>query len=764
MFKFLLILSITFIIVIITLLLFITFINNDIKTHEKYTSISIETINGKNNEIILFEGYKYIIFRNSGNFILDRDVSNADILLVGGGGGGGYNCGWEGGGGGGGGGFGIGNINLRGGTVYEVNIGNGGAGATGGCTAGNNGGETNIIGREIDERAYGGGGGGWRPGNQGGSGGGGSGHAAPNNGYNGGNAIRGISLSNNNNANIKYYGNNGGIGYWNSGGAGGGGAGNIGGQIGANNWTNAAHGGIGKECIFKLPPNFPRYYAGGGGGGRGKEGGANGNGGEGGGGAGGIDGIANTGGGGGGNIVFNIGKNGGSGILIIRYVQENFENKKQIEKFYAYDARVFYKNILDLFIFKPPFGTYLAENWSGNLFKDIAGFNRDAITSGENIIKGAASGFGATGKINFISGGTHNKINWTKGNIPKTFTILSLTRYTGGSRHRILSNDRNGGNLLIGHWYDRRGICHFDSWKTNTESIGEKFNWLCCIVDNKNAVPYNILIDGVQKGTAHGGSDSGTNLLSVNDNQWGENSDWAISCVIIWDQILTVDEKFLLNTMIEIYKRIGGNLNSLIYHLVNNGEADNPNNAELALTEDDICKNRNTIFEYILEYSSSITTNINTPLEIKTTANEVLVPNKKITFSANRYNTDGVYIKNTNDANIRSNGDYIEITFTNSFILKKLSIKATEEIKNAPSNFSIYAILNGNELQLDEISLTKNDYLPSNCKANNINLNFLIGNNVSSNKYLIVFKKVFQNASNLDITHIEFFSGIRPSS
>jgi hypothetical protein len=226
---------------------------------------------------------------------------SVDYLVVGGGGGGGF----TGAGGGGGGQVKMGSISLSGGT-FSVTIGAGGAGGT--STSASSNGESTTLSLLTPIVSIGGGGGGMGLSPNGLSGGNGGGGGHLNNGNPPG--IGGTAASGG------YAGGNGN----NYSGGGGGGAGGAG-------VSGASGAGGGNGVLSSITGN---YYGGGGGGGNWQNGSTvNGVGGTGGGGRGGCSnttlaqaGTANTGGGGGGSgyssSSFSV-KNGGSGIVVIRY-------------------------------------------------------------------------------------------------------------------------------------------------------------------------------------------------------------------------------------------------------------------------------------------------------------------------------------------------------------------------------------------------------------------------------------------------------------
>jgi hypothetical protein len=261
------------------------------------------------------DGYTYHAFTTSGTFTPTSSLT-ADVLLVAGGGGGG---GGNGGGGGAGGLAGYSSQSLSA-TAYTVTVGAGGNAGTS-STRGSSGGSSGFTGLTS---AVGGGGGGSSPGSapniwdglSGGSGGGGGKPATTGQSSVGGTGTAG-------------QGNSGGTGgrYPSdvNGGGGGGGAGGAG--VNAQSGNGPANGGVGSSSYSAWGSvtgtgqavSGVYYYAGGGAGFNNYGINYGGTGGSGGGGSyqGGV-GTANTGGGG--STTAGEGANGGSGIVIVRYL------------------------------------------------------------------------------------------------------------------------------------------------------------------------------------------------------------------------------------------------------------------------------------------------------------------------------------------------------------------------------------------------------------------------------------------------------------
>ena len=227
-----------------------------------------------------------------------------------------------------------------------------------------------------------------------------------------------------------------------------------------------------------------------------------------------------------------------------------------------------------LFTSKPVWGMYFAEDYNNNLLLDCSGNNRHASTS-SGISKTINSGNGSTAPINYIYGDTLTSINFPEGSVPSSFTILSLTRYVGENYGRILQASATDFHFIHGHHNIKRGLCYYDGWKTGENSTGTLTDWLCCIGTNGTATynnnynKYNnVLIDGIPIGTVLGGR--GNTNLTINNSVWREYSEWALSCVIIWDNVLNEQEMIILNNLIDIYKSTGINIRNYILSLLGN--------------------------------------------------------------------------------------------------------------------------------------------------------------------------------------------------
>jgi hypothetical protein len=216
---------------------------------------------------------------------------------------------------------------------------------------------------------------------------------------------------------------------------------------------------------------------------------------------------------------------------------------------------------------------YSAEAWvsSTNVLPDLTGNGRNATTTG--VTYGTASGNGASGTVAYLNGTTTSKIDWPSGSVPSTFTICSLTRYTGGSSGRMFDGKSN--NWLHSHWGGAAGVCHYDGWRTSgstPSSVASVTNWVICTGTNWTGVnsPYNVVVNNLDVGTANGGS--GNNTLSINNGnntQGSENSNFQFSQLFIWDSGLTSAQMHTVNNFMQNYLNTGSSVSISSYTVSN---------------------------------------------------------------------------------------------------------------------------------------------------------------------------------------------------
>jgi hypothetical protein len=91
----------------------------------------------------------------------------------------------------------------------------------------------------------------------------------------------------------------------------------------------------------------------------------------------------------------------------------------------------------DLLTSHPPYLVATAEGWdaANQRFEDMSGNGRHGVLVAGSVDQGVVSGNGAQVVVPYVGGTIATKIDWPA---PATFTICSVTRYSGDFMHRIL--------------------------------------------------------------------------------------------------------------------------------------------------------------------------------------------------------------------------------------------------------------------------------------------------------------------------------------
>jgi len=120
----------------------------------------------------------------------------------------------------------------------------------------------------------------------------------------------------------------------------------------------------------------------------------------------------------------------------------------------------------------PPYLVATADQWdaSQTRFEDVSGNGRHGVLTAGIVSAGTISGNGAQIEVPYIGGGNTTVIEWPASSVPTSFTICSITRYTGSLNHqRVLQCDSDSvDNWLHGHhggspgatWYFNGGNEH----------------------------------------------------------------------------------------------------------------------------------------------------------------------------------------------------------------------------------------------------------------------------------------------------------------
>lgn len=232
---------------------------------------------------------------------------------------------------------------------------------------------------------------------------------------------------------------------------------------------------------------------------------------------------------------------------------------------------------------RTPWAVYFPANYNRelNILPDLLGNSTRNITDMKNI------------KFDYINstiyGGLDSYIKFPDNSINSNFTICSITKYTSTNRdynNKILQSFDNNNQFYHGHYKNKIGVieydnCEFAKYVPSTDPIN---SWVITCAKNTNS-PDNVIINnnscGLNITSEYLNSKRSSNTLTININKnsdISQNSEWAMSYVIIWDSHLNDVEmnivsnalyNYIAKNQILIFERptITTNLQSSYYNI-----------------------------------------------------------------------------------------------------------------------------------------------------------------------------------------------------
>ena len=170
--------------------------------------------------------------------------------------------------------------------------------------------------------------------------------------------------------------------------------------------------------------------------------------------------------------------------------------------------------------------------------------NTGSLTTGV-VTSGTIAGNGAGVPIAFVGGDTNSELDWGVGGIPNTFTVCSVTRYSGANKNRVLTGYSSATankfgviDWLQGHVYGMTGVFYStDTWHGRENLLSPTTEWVVACWRNL-AVSGKIIttINGNTISTVAGGK--APIALGINKIP-AEKSDWQFSKLYIWNYHLS---------------------------------------------------------------------------------------------------------------------------------------------------------------------------------------------------------------------------------
>ena len=165
----------------------------------------------------------------------------------------------------------------------------------------------------------------------------------------------------------------------------------------------------------------------------------------------------------------------------------------------------------------------------------------DVVRRG-SVSKVSKSGNGAAAEVTSIEGTLQTGLSFGGGLVSSNnYAMCTLTRYSGNHRNRILLG---GGNWLFGHWAQRSGVIHAQTWQTshNQDSRIPRDEWLILCASGTS-----VLGNGISTGNGKAVHAPNHGTIGVNHDPGhacctGEVSDFQIAEIIIWNTALSMDQ------------------------------------------------------------------------------------------------------------------------------------------------------------------------------------------------------------------------------
>jgi hypothetical protein len=124
-----------------------------------------------------------------------------------------------------------------------------------------------------------------------------------------------------------------------------------------------------------------------------------------------------------------------------------------------------------------PWGIYRAQDFDDvSVLREARGYLSKNANTTSTITKSYSPGYGAFQSVHAINGDTTSTVVWPESFTPTSFTMCSISRYTGTTidvKNRIITSAgcTPQCNFVHGHYSHNRGVAYYNGFKTLTRSI-----------------------------------------------------------------------------------------------------------------------------------------------------------------------------------------------------------------------------------------------------------------------------------------------------
>lgn len=211
---------------------------------------------------------------------------------------------------------------------------------------------------------------------------------------------------------------------------------------------------------------------------------------------------------------------------------------------------------------KKPWAIYHAGSYnnSSNILPNLLGDKSKDINEMKNVK------YAIDKNIKYIFGGIDSYVKFPANSINSNFTICSITRYNTNNNHnKILQSFDNSKQFYHGHYKNKIGVIEYDNFEfaKYIPTTSPMTSWIITCAKNSNSFN-NVLINNNNYDLVINPNYTNIqkipNTLTININKSSDisqNSDWALSYIIIWDSHLNDTEMDIISNALDNYMKTG---------------------------------------------------------------------------------------------------------------------------------------------------------------------------------------------------------------
>lgn len=204
-------------------------------------------------------------------------------------------------------------------------------------------------------------------------------------------------------------------------------------------------------------------------------------------------------------------------------------------------------------------GYYDGKSWTGSSWNDNSGKNNHATAISGSILTTNYELYNGS-SMNYISGTTASRIAFPSGIATNDYTFMAVARYTNPTINRGRIFDGSGTNYVMGFWGGKSGVAfhgnqvlggpgfitqethdlHGNDWVLLTDMPGLFRSNMADRTTNTNKIIIKPNLFTINWGHFTGGASSV--VVSGQAGSTNEASDWAVSCVLVFNRSLTSPE------------------------------------------------------------------------------------------------------------------------------------------------------------------------------------------------------------------------------